>query len=76
MPVRLHKKLVIWIGSIALLTVALIIIFIFLLKNYPHAKEQYKVEKRLSEIFVTLDSSYWKNNDNNLLLTNEAILIS
>lgn len=76
MPVRLHKKLVIWIGSIALLTVALIIIFIFLLKNYPPAKEQYKVEKRLSEIFVTLDSSYWKNNDNNLLLTNEAILIS
>lgn len=77
MHVRLHKKLVIWIGSIALLTVALIIIFIFLQKNHTPAKEQYKVErKRLSEIFTTLDSIYWENKDKSLLLSNEAIRIS
>lgn len=46
MPLRFYKKPIIWVGSIALLAVALIIIFISLFKNNPPPKEQYKAEKK------------------------------
>ncbi len=77
MPLRFHKNPIIWVGSIALLAVALIIIFISLFKNNPPPKEQYKAEKKqLSGIFATLDTAYWRNKDNSLFLSNKAINIS
>jgi tetratricopeptide (TPR) repeat protein len=77
MSFHFHKKPVIWVGSIALLTVALIIIFISLFKNNPLQKEQYKAEKKqLSEIFATLDTAYWRNKDKGLSLSNKAINVS
>jgi tetratricopeptide (TPR) repeat protein len=77
MPMKFRKKSVIWTFSASLLVVALLFMFFYSRKNQQPEKEHYKVEKkRLSEIFTTLDSTFWKNKDENLLRTEEAIRIS
>jgi len=77
MPVRFYKKPVIVAGSVAFLAVLIIALFFLLYKNHTPQKEQYKAEKKqLSEIFATLDTSYWKNKTKSLSLSNEAIRIS
>lgn len=69
MPVHFYKKPVIVVCSVAFLAVLIIALFFLLYKNHTPQKEQYKTEKKqLSEIFTTLDSSYWKNKSKNLLL--------
>jgi len=77
MSVRFHKKPVIWVGSIALLAVALIIIFVSLFKNTKKKKEQHQIEKnQLAKIFATLDTIYWKDQDTSMFLSHKAICIS
>jgi len=75
MSSHFRKKRTIWITGIALLAIVLITILVFN-TNTP-VKRQYPPEKkRLSEIFGTLDTIYWKNREKSLLLSQEAIHIS
>ena len=77
MHVRFQKKLLIWIGVPVLLILVTIIVLPLLLKVHSPEKGQYRAEKkRLSEIFTTLDTAYWRNKEKSLLLANEAILVS
>jgi len=77
MSVRFQKKSLIWIGGIVLLILVLTIILPLLFRVHSPEKEQYKAEKkRLSEIFMVLDTSYWRNQDTSLSLCSQAVNIS
>jgi len=77
MPVHFYKKPVIVAGSVAFLVILIIALFFLLYKNHTPQKEQYKSEKKqLSEIFATLDTAYWRNEERSLLLVKKAIQIS
>ena len=77
MSVRLQKKSLIWMGGIVLLILVLILVLPLLFRVHSPEKEQYKAEKKhLSEIFKTLDSTFWKNKNQSISLNEEAIRIS
>jgi len=77
MSFHLFKKPVWWISSAILLILALSIgIIIRQNKNFPKRQQNAAQKAWLSKTFQKLDSMHWKNPENNLMLTRQAIKIA
>ncbi|MCK9205388.1 MAG: tetratricopeptide repeat protein, partial [Bacteroidales bacterium] len=74
---HLQKKHLVWMGSIALLSIIIALASWLWLSSHHDKKDQFTNEKkRLYEIFTMLDSTYWENKDTSTFLCHEAIEIS
>ena len=77
MFMHLKKKHLVWMGSIALLSIIIALASWLWLSSHYDKKGQFTGEKkRLSEIFTTLDTAYWRNKEKNLSLSYQAINLS
>ena len=77
MSLHLQKKHLVWMGSIALLSIIIALASWLWLSSHHDKKDQFTSEKkRLSEIFTTLDTAYWRNKEKNLSLSYQAINLS